>query len=226
MTEPLEPSLEKLLRSGGSERLRPGAKAKVRAKIQRHLLRLRVLIGGSVAVALFTLVLLLALFSRTESQEAQPLEPPRAPAALPAPSSDAGTAFAPQEVGEEVQSATPPSPPNLRRDPKAPGRAAAAADPAVESPPRRSTLAEEVALLARARKALEGKDPTAALEALEDHRARFPDGVMRLEREATTWMARCALDRRAHAPEALQFAETHEGMPWVARLRAICTLTN
>ena len=83
-----------------------------------------------------------------------------------------------------------------------------------------------MALLTRAREALEAKDPTAALAVLEEHQARFPEGVMRLEREATTWMARCAIDRRSAAREALDFAASHEGMPWVPRLRMICTPTD
>lgn len=59
--------------------------------------------------------------------------------------------------------------------------------------PEPSTLAEEAALLARARISLSDGAPRSALEALEHHRASFPAGALVTERERLRLRAACDL---------------------------------
>ncbi len=63
----------------------------------------------------------------------------------------------------------------------------------------RDRLAEEVALLSRAEKALQAGKPGLALEALNEHERQFGSGLLKEERIAARVQALCALGRTAEA---------------------------
>lgn len=81
----------------------------------------------------------------------------------------------------------------LARAPTAPAVASVTAAPVARATDR---LGEEVALLTRATSSLHTGRPGQALEMLEEHRRRFPDGVLSEERHAARAEALCALARR------------------------------
>lgn len=107
-------------------------------------------------------------------------------------------------VPSETVSSTPSSPERSSND------NAAAAIPApnrnaapVVSHHARDTLAEEVALLARAETALHRGKPALALEILNEHERRFGVGLLAEERIAARAQALCALGRTAAADAQL-----------------------
>ena len=117
---------------------------------------------------------------------------PTATVAGPAPSTPAPvTSVAP--VTSALPSADPPAPPRASSGPSAPP-ASASAEPVDPVDP----LAEEVALLDRARAAL-GASPAEALALTAEHTSRFPQGKMGMEREI---VAIDALRRLGRADEA------------------------
>jgi hypothetical protein len=84
-------------------------------------------------------------------------------------------------------------------------------------------LGDELALLRGARAAIRAHDGGAALALLDQHEARFPNGMLREEREATHVLALCEIGRAADAHEAAQrFFETYPHSPHGARVRASC----
>lgn len=70
---------------------------------------------------------------------------------------------------------------------------------AVPSVRAKDKLAEEVALLARAEKALRGGNPSLALDVLNEHERKFGKGILAEERIATRIQALCALGRQTEA---------------------------
>ena len=119
---------------------------------------------------------------------------PTATVAGPAPSTPAPvTSAAP--VMSALPSADPPAPPRASSGPSAPPASASAepVDPVAVDP-----LAEEVALLDRARAALSAS-PAEALALTAEHASRFPQGKMGMEREI---VAIDALRRLGRADEA------------------------
>jgi hypothetical protein len=87
--------------------------------------------------------------------------------------------------------------------------------------PREDTLAEEAALLERARASL-GASPSGALAITEDHAARFPGGKLSVEREL---LAIDALGRLGRAAEARARGEAllsrEQGGLYEARIRKL-----
>ncbi len=67
----------------------------------------------------------------------------------------------------------------------------------------RDSLADEVALLSRAQRALRSGRPALALEALNEHERKFGNGQMKEERIAARVQALCALGRTAEAQAQL-----------------------
>jgi hypothetical protein len=89
------------------------------------------------------------------------------------------------------------------------------------------SLAREIALLKRARAALDRKDPRAALAITDEYAAQFASGVMRQERLATRVLALCALHRRADAVDAKHELERiAPRSPHLMRLRTSCAAEN
>jgi hypothetical protein len=116
-----------------------------------------------------------------------------APAAPPPPASAA-------PIATVIPTPPPPSPPSSAAPSVRPAPVAASAAPSAEPepPPRVDTLAEETALLEKARAAL-GVAPGEALALAEAHAARFPAGKLGMEREI---LAVDALRRLGRAGEA------------------------
>lgn len=101
-----------------------------------------------------------------------------------------------------------------RRDTASP-KASAAAEP-------EDTLAEEVASLADARRALAEGKGRAALAALAAHQAKFPKGRLGVEAEVLRIEALAASgDKRAASEAAERFESLHPKSPYAARVRAV-----
>ena len=105
---------------------------------------------------------------------------------------------------DRVESSQGSSRTRRRRRPSRP-RATAEGDSA-----RSRALSEEVALLARARRALRAGQADAALAALHEHARRFPRGQLVRERERSMVTALCLAGRHAQAKAEAERA----GMTW------------
>ena len=108
-------------------------------------------------------------------------------------------------------------------------------EPTVAAPPERSgspvgepskpgnEIRQEVALLSKAQAALSRGRPQEALEALSEHAARFPRGVLTEEGAATRARTLCALGRRQEAEAELKRMERlNPTSAYLARAREWC----
>src|SRR5262249_30508188 len=119
------------------------------------------------------------------------------------------------------------APPASRRVTETAPTAPTAPPPVAPAPPataaRRSAV-DEFTLLHAARAALGARAPARALALLDAHAARYPNGVLRIERVAARIDALCALGR---SDEAYREAEHHASelarSPYADRVRAACT---
>jgi hypothetical protein len=94
-------------------------------------------------------------------------------------------------------------------------------DPSVTS--AADSLAREVALLRRARSALDQRDPRTALKLADEHAASFANGTMRQEQLATRVLALCALERSSEAIAARHELERiAPRSPHLMGMRASC----
>lgn len=121
--------------------------------------------------------------------------------------------------------------------PKTPGKSAISINDLPDAEPRRDTpspkasaavepvedtLAEEVASLAEARRALAEGKGRAALAALAAHQTKFPKGRLGVEAEVLRIEALAASgDKRAAAEAAERFEALHPKSPYAARVRAV-----
>jgi hypothetical protein len=95
--------------------------------------------------------------------------------------------------------------------------------PAGESVKRSVEIRQEVALLSKAQTALSRGRPQEALEALAEHAAHFPRGVLTEERVATRARTLCALGRRQEAEVELKRIERlNPTSAYLARARESC----
>lgn len=84
-------------------------------------------------------------------------------------------------------------------------------------------LAEEVAILSRATRALGAGHPAEAMRELDAHRNRFPKGVLTEERRAATAEARCALGQHEAAKAELRrLYRTSGESPQFLRVKRLC----
>jgi hypothetical protein len=85
-------------------------------------------------------------------------------------------------------------------------------------------LAEELALLDTASRALERRQLPRVLRALADHERRFPDGALRQERQGLRLIALCELAGAAATAEHRrdEFLRAAPDSPLAARLRRAC----
>lgn len=84
-------------------------------------------------------------------------------------------------------------------------------------------LAAETTLMLTARTALEGGRPGEALAALDEHRRRFPRGVLIEERDAMRARAHCALGQHdAARREALALVTAYPGSAYLDAIEAAC----
>jgi hypothetical protein len=137
-------------------------------------------------------------------------EPPPAMASATAPVTSARVPPAPVE---HVPERAPPVAPRAESAEK---RAPVASRPA-------DSLAQEVAILSHASAELHAGRPSAALKALDEHRRKFPRGVLAQERTSARIQALCALGRMKEAQaELARLARTSPSSPHVARARKAC----
>jgi hypothetical protein len=184
------------------------------------------------------------------AHEVEPEPPSIGPPALPSTSSQAMPECPVATVGaERVEPPASPSPRQVAAELPSPPRPTAATErsstpgPSPSRPrprPARSTedadaedrqvgpalgsLAAETALLRRAQQALRRGDPTGALEALAEHADRFPDGVLRSDREAARLISRCRLgplSARLEVQARSALARSPRS-PYAARIRTAC----
>jgi hypothetical protein len=89
-----------------------------------------------------------------------------------------------------------------------------------------TSLAEETSLLHAAQRELARKNTSVALELLEEHATRFPQGALAQERRAARVLALCDLGRTAEARRAAEaFVRAAPQSPLVPRLRGSCALS-
>lgn len=89
-----------------------------------------------------------------------------------------------------------------------------------------STLADELALVGAAKR-LRASEPEAALARLEQHRERFPAGVLAPERDALRVELSCELGRVTQAEQVRErFVSEHAGSPLLARVEVACRGTD
>jgi hypothetical protein len=135
-------------------------------------------------------------------------------------------------VAQSAPSSAPESEPGLEKHARsARGRAegagarsgASAAARASAAEESGSTLAQELALLQRARRALNRSDALLALGIVQSLDERFPDGVLMEERAATRILSLCQLDRKEEARErGHRFLLDHPRSVYAERVRRSC----
>jgi hypothetical protein len=90
--------------------------------------------------------------------------------------------------------------------------------------PPADRLGQEVTLLMRATTSLHARRPAEALTTLEEHRRRFPSGLLAEERRAATAQALCALGRRAQG--LTELAGVRSQSATAAHARAVCAVSD
>jgi len=99
---------------------------------------------------------------------------------------------------------------------------AARRTPAAPAQPE-SSLAVELAMLQRARRALNAENGRLALGIVEELDERFPKGVLVEERSATRILSLCQLERAAEAKQAARdFLERYPSSVYAERVRQSC----
>lgn len=100
---------------------------------------------------------------------------------------------------------------------------AASSEPSVTSARRADSLAQEVAILSRATSELRAGRAANALKWVEEHRRKFPNGVLAEERRAARVQALCALGRQREAePELARLARIAPQSPNTLRAKQLC----
>jgi len=130
----------------------------------------------------------------------------------------------PQPAASVVAPVVAPLPvaPEARAEP-APALSPSEPAPRPSASGRRSTLAQEVALMSRAAASLQAGRAAEALKTLEEHQQKFPGGVLSEERLAARVQALCALGRRSQAEaELARLVRTSPRSPQVVRARQAC----
>jgi hypothetical protein len=94
------------------------------------------------------------------------------------------------------------------------------ASPSVAVPTERDRLAEEVALLSRATKALRAGRAAEALKALNEHQSKFPRGALSEERRAAKAEALCSLGNMNEGRAELNRLAPQS--PAAARAKQVC----
>jgi hypothetical protein len=161
------------------------------------------MVGVGVAVAVVVGALFLGLRHRSEPNRPEPTLV-NVPAMSAARVVSAATSTVPSSALSAPPAVTPPP-------------AAAPSAPPIR---RASTLALEVAILSRAASSLRAGRPAEALKAVDEHQAKFPNGLLVEERRAARAQALCALGRRSEAESDL--ARLSSSSPQAVRARKAC----
>lgn len=126
----------------------------------------------------------------------------------------------PPQPEPEALTVAPPIEPSAPVAPVTPERASAAGESK-----RGVGIRQEVALLSSAQAALSRGRPEEALQALAEHAARFPRGMLVEESAAARARTLCALGRKQEAEKELKLIEKRNpGSAYLARARESCGL--
>jgi hypothetical protein len=140
-------------------------------------------------------------------EDAPPGDPPPAPEPPPAVEGVKPSSNEPERASHGAATGRP--------------RSARSALPTVASP--ESSLAAELAMLQRARRALAAENGALALGIVEELDERFPKGLLLEERTATRVLSLCKLERvDAARREALRFLERYPASVYAERVRQSC----
>ena len=146
-----------------------------------------------------------------------------APAEAPTPLERSAAPGITPTANATPQPATPSGTPRARLEPTAPRvprPSTATSDGATADA---DELAAETSLMLTARAALEDGRPGAALSALDEHRRRFPRGVLAEERDASRIRAHCAAGRHEDARrEARELAAAYPRSAYLDALASFC----
>jgi len=158
-------------------------------------------------------------------------------ASVPTPAALQAAAAPPPPVTAAPSAATPEPPAPAGPAPEAPAEPGSAAPAALlpsdssrgaarpQKPDRRkSSLAEELALLQRAEHAIRAAEPELALSFLDDLDRRHPRTRLGEERTAARLMARCARGDADVQAEAERFVRERRASVYSDRVRALCML--
>jgi hypothetical protein len=126
-----------------------------------------------------------------------------------------------ETVAPRIAAAQEAAPRGESKHVAAPRKVAASQVEAPAAAPTASTLGQELKMLAEAQAALRAGAPERALALAAQHRASFPDGVMKEERQGIEALAGCALGRDYRA-QAEQFLQSAQSSPLAARVRKAC----
>lgn len=163
--------------------------------------------------------------ARVVDAVAAPRAAPSAPPEVsPAAEAPAAVPDAPSPEAPSLEAPSVPSDADAARNRAlGAGRARAARrTPAAQAQPE-SSLAVELAMLQRARRALNAENGRLALGIVEELDERFPKGVLVEERSATRILSLCQLDRAAEAKQAARdFLERYPSSVYAERVRQSC----
>ncbi|HWB75421.1 MAG TPA: hypothetical protein VG755_10700, partial [Nannocystaceae bacterium] len=152
-----------------------------------------------------------------------PIAAPREPAPMPAEPCVTPPPIVETAVAAPIEAPRAAKPTHVAK----PNKSAPPAQPAAPAPTSTPTVDDmkaESAVLKQAREALRDHDPQRALALLEEHRRRFPDGVLALERRAAWTRAKCAAgDGDAARAEAKRLLAEHPSDPVAVGVRDVCT---
>ena len=110
--------------------------------------------------------------------------------------------------------------PEAEPEPEQTPAAAPANVSASPAPPHRDMLAREVALLSAATTALRAGDVSAALRSLDEHKRKYPNGVLREERRTAQAQALCSIGRVSEGRAQLKGLPPTS--PTAARAAQVC----
>lgn len=131
----------------------------------------------------------------------------------------------PEEPEEPAVAAPEPPAAATRSKSKQKPRAQKSVEPPTPEtePPTASTLAAEMALLAKAQRALKRGDPTRALQLFDQHAREYPQGELSDERRVQRARALCDLGRETEALAAVEkFRKQRPNSPLVGKASRIC----
>ncbi len=159
-------------------------------------------------------------------------EPPRPPASTSEPSAPAVVRSESPRNDPSIRTPAPPlesAAPNVGESPPTPDSPRPVdretTRPRSTTPPDAAAadrLRAEVALMDRARAALDRGDANALWSMMDEHARRFPDGALREEREAWRAVAACRLTHANAAARATRFLDAHPRSAQAAKVRRAC----
>lgn len=198
----------------------PGASARALHLLGKHgPLKLLAVVGGAAVMSVG------ALYVGISDERARPTPPAREGAPLQGPaepeSERANVPIEPPPVVPELAPLPEPGAPQVPAQRASRERTRRRAVVAGADETASSTLRAELALLARAQRALRDEQPALALELAHEHAGRFPRGTLDQERSGIEALAYCQLGQPAH-PAVAGFLARVPSSPMALRVRRAC----